>query len=227
MVPCRLAMVALLALAAADSSRADAQVRRLEAPPVVELGVSGVTSGPMSFGNASADLTKADGSPFTLFKTANSVGPERGVAAHVAVALTRRLSAEVLGGWTRANLRSRISDDFEGAAPLTIVQPLSRISVEAAGLWAFHRRPAGSLFIRGGGGWIRELAGASVLAQNGTVANLGAGVKYWWRHRAGGGLSHIGFRLEGHASMHWKGVSLGSDTVHVAPVISGGLILGS
>ena len=205
---------------------ADAQAPARPYRPRVEVGVDVMGGSSVSFGDSSADLVTGEGAGVPLFRTRNSSGPEWGSAVRLEMRLSRRLSIEVAGRWSRADLRSRVSGDLEGAETALLILPMSRLSGELSGLVAFGQRPRGSWFVLAGGGRTRERAGASTLVEQGTVANLGVGMKYYWRHRAGGRLSHIGIRLEGHAAMRWNSITLGPDTVHVAPVISGGLILG-
>ena len=108
-----------------------------------------------AMGSANANLTAPDGSAVALFSTENDIGPGLGPELRLGVRLTRRLHAEVTGRWSRADLRSRISGDFEGASGVTSTLRISVFSIEGSALWAFPRRGKLETFLRAGGGWVR------------------------------------------------------------------------
>jgi len=193
----------------------------------VEFGGGGLFAGPVSFGTSSADLIRPDGSTLPLFRTENGLGPEIGLVGHVSLHVAGPLSFEGLGRWGRATLRSEIVEDLEGAERVTLEESVSRFSVEGAALWSVGRGVRHEWFLRTGAGWTRELAGASVLGVTGQVANLGVGVKYWWRQPAAGGGVRFGVRIEGQASVRRRGLTLGAPGTRVAPVITGSFIVGS
>ncbi len=69
----------------------------------------------MTLSSSDANLVRPDGTPLTLFQTVNRLSGATGVELAVAVRVAGRLGAEVSGDWTRTNLESAISGDFEGA----------------------------------------------------------------------------------------------------------------
>jgi hypothetical protein len=192
----------------------------------IEVGVGVRAGGPVSFGTSSADLVTPEGLSLTLFRTENSLGAESGIDTHVAVPLFARVSAEASASWTRPELRTRITADFEGADSVTLTNQLSRFSFEAAALWSSSRTAQRVWFIRGGGGWTRGLTDGNELLSRGTVASIGGGMKYWWR-RSARSWSSLGVRLEGRAAGRWHGIVLGAQQFHVAPVVTASLIVGS
>ncbi len=192
-----------------------------------EAGVGGQLTGPVPMGVVPANLTAPDGSSVVLFRTTNRQRAGLGAQAFITTALTRRLAAEVLASYGRADLQTRVDQDREGAAATSLGEQLRRLDLEGAALWSFAARAHRSWFVRVGGGWTVELAGPSRAASTGAVADVGLGVKYWWRLRTRGLFSRLGVRIEGHAAGRWHAVSLGARRFHLAPVASGGLIVGS
>jgi hypothetical protein len=194
---------------------------------IFEVGIGGIAGLPVTFGSADATLRRPDGSPFRLFSTENREGFAAGVSAHIGLPLTERVSLELRGAWTRSSFETRLSDDAEGAPPLSAGVPVARVTLEGGALWTIAVSGASSWFVRGSAGWLRELTGGQVVLDRGTVAHVGAGVKYWWRYRPRAGISRLGVRIEGTAALRHDSLSLGSRRVHVAPGISAGFILGS
>jgi hypothetical protein len=194
--------------------------------PGFEFGLSGLLGGPVSFGTSSAGQLQPDGSRLTLFETSNRQLWEVGALVHVGVRAGRRLGFEGAGGFSRARLETRIRDDFEGASDLTLGETFYRMSVEGGLVWQFAGNDRAGWFVRGTGGWMRELIGDRVLGEHGAIANVGVGVKYWGPGRAPGRLRY-GVRVEGHLAARWKGTTLDAKQIHVAPVVTAGLIIGS
>lgn len=201
-----------------------------QAPPRpsrgAEFGVSGLAGASVSFGRTSADLIRPDGGTQSLFTTSNSQGPEFGVAAHVAGPVRSAFFAELTAAASRATLRTTIEDDFEDAAAATLDEEFFRFSVAGGVGWNIRRSERSAVFVRGAGGWMRELVGSSVLGRNGAVANAGLGVKYWARRPAPGRLRY-GLRVEAQVAARWNGVALNTRKIHLAPVVTAGLIIGS
>jgi hypothetical protein len=196
------------------------------AAPRAEFGVSGLLGAPVSFGTVTADLQRPDGSPLTLFETDNRQGPEFGVRLHLNARVSRRLAVEVAGGVSRARLETTIRDDFEGESGAVLREPFFRLGVDGGLVWTVAGDERLSWFVRGTGGWMRELIGGRVLGENGAVAQVGAGMKYWGPRRPSGRVRY-GFRLEGHVATRWNGTALDAKQIHLAPVVTAGLIIGS
>jgi hypothetical protein len=191
------------------------------------VGVSLLAGAPVSLGQADAGLDRPDGGTLALFGTSNSQGPEVGLSVHLARPVFARLSAEVAGGWSRTSLRTRITDDFEGAPDLTVREGVSRFAVEGAAAWRLRTTDRTEWFVRGGGGWEQEVTASRALATGGPVANFGAGVKYWWPFRGSRRRVRWGVRAEGRLATRWRGLTLDGERVHLGPVFTLGLIIGS
>ena len=145
---------------------------------------------------------------------------------HIAGPVRSRAFAEVGATISRAAFETTIGDDFEGAAPVTLEERFLRFVVEGGGGYNLHRSDRSAVFIRATGGWMRELVAGSAVAQDGVVANVGVGMKYWGARHQPGRLRY-GLRVEGHLAARWNGMALNTKTIHLAPVVTGGLIIGS
>jgi hypothetical protein len=216
--------VLLIVAFAAAAGPAAAQTAPASSGLPIEVSVQAAWVGPASFGSVNENLTRPAGSPYPVFQTDNSLGSGIGVEANFGYPLGARLQAELTGAWSRASLRSEITGDVEDADDITITETLNRFSIEGGVLWTLRTRERSSIFIRGSGGWMRELAGSGALAEDGFVANAGAGMKYWWGTATPGQAKRIGLRVEGRLSIRSGGITLGERSVRVAPVASGGLI---
>jgi hypothetical protein len=190
----------------------------------IEAGVA--WTGQAALGTVNANLTAPDGSKFVLFSTSNDIGPTVGPDLRLALPISHRLRAEVAGSWSRADLRSRISGDFEGATGLTSTLRISVFSVEGSAVWSLIRRGRLETFLRAGGGWMRELTADNVLSADGGIASGGAGVKYWWRERDRGFLNHFGLRAEARLVSRSGGLSFGTNRRVITPGVTAGVMLG-
>jgi opacity protein-like surface antigen len=192
----------------------------------LELAIGAAWTGSISFGSSNANLQAPDGSPLTLFQTSSEESSGTGFEAHLGFRVARRLSAEVSGTWTKAEIRTSLSGDFEGAEPITATVGTTRFTLEGSALWTVLTRGRAQLFVRGGVGWQRDLDQSSVLIEDGTIVNLGGGMKYWWRDQPHGAFRKLGARVEARAAIRSAGLSLDQRSRHVSPVIAGGFIFG-
>lgn len=213
----------LVGLAACRPAFAQAPVARPRRPPS-ELVVSAHWVAPLDLGTSQSNLTRGDGGPVRFLETENSLGPALGVDALVAIPVTRAVAIGVRGGWLRGDLRTRIFGDFENIPSIEPTALLSRFTAGGSIVWTVRPDRRASLFVEGGAGWMRELAGGSVLAADGAVAHVGLGVKYWWAERPLGPPARAGFRLEGRVNVRSKGISLGDHDIGAAPAVLAGLI---
>jgi len=197
----------LMVVAGAQASFAQTPAATSRKP---EIDVSMIAIAGASAGSQNANLTAPDGSPFLLFSSSQRVGPAFGPEVQVGFGLTRHLSAEVTGSWTHAELRSSLSADFEGAAPVTATERLSMFTLSGSGVWSFARRGKWQPFLRGGAGWLRELTSDSAVAADGAIAHGGGGVKYWWRDRPRGAFKRFGVRTEARFVSRHDGLSFGN-----------------
>jgi hypothetical protein len=192
----------------------------------IDITIAGAWIGGTSFGSSDATLQAPDGSSLTLFTTSSELGAGGGLEAHVGFRLTKALGVEASGTWSSAELRTAISSDFESAAPMTATNRTSQFTLEGSVLWTVAQRGRARWFVRGGVGWLRELDEAKVLIEDGTIANVGGGVKYWWRQHGRGLFGNLGLRVEARAAFRSAGISLDQKDRRVSPVIAGGLMFG-
>lgn len=192
----------------------------------IEVTVGAAWTGGNSFGSADANLQAPNGSSLTLFKTSSDLGAGGGLEAHVSFRVAKPLAAEVSGTWTHQTISTSVSGDFENADSLTATVGVSRFTFEGSGVWTLNGRGHARWFVRGGFGWMREVDETGVLVEDGTIANVGGGVKYWWRDQARGSFRKIGLRVEARAAIRSSGISLDQKSTRVAPVLAGGLVFG-
>ena len=179
-----------------------------------EFIVGGGWMGPVSMGSASADLLQSNGSTLPLFDTENSLGPGLGLSTGLGFALTRSIWAEVVGSWSRATLRSEVSDDFEDADVEPLRSDISRFTVEGAALFYFRAHGANAWFARGGGGWGRELSEGNALAEDTFHGTGSIGWRHWWSQS---GRTRSGLRASGGVEIRSGGLILG-EGVRFGPV---------
>ncbi|HUL74277.1 MAG TPA: hypothetical protein VLT86_14320 [Vicinamibacterales bacterium] len=227
----RAALGILLAAALAPDARAQtpAAAARPAAPRAdrgIDVTVGGAWTGGTSFGSSNATLQAPDGSSLTLFTTSSELGAGSGFELHLGFRVTKTLNVEASGSWSRAELRTAVTSDFEDAAPVTATNRVSRFTLEGSALWTVLARGRARWFVRGGVGWQRELDETQVLTDDGTIANLGGGVKYWWRQHGRGVFGNLGFRAEARAAFRSSGLSLDQKQTRVSPVIAGGVMFG-
>jgi hypothetical protein len=192
----------------------------------IELTFGGAWTGGNSFGSADANLQAPDGSSLTLFKSSSDLGAGGGLEAHLSFRVTKPLAAEFSGTWAQATIHTSLSGDFENADPITATVGISRFTLEGSAVWTLNSRGRVRWFVRGGFGWMREVDETGVLTEDGTIANIGGGMKYWWRDQARGTFRKLGLRVEGRAAIRSSGISLDQKSTRVAPVLAGGLVIG-
>jgi hypothetical protein len=180
-----------------------------------EFVVGGSWLGPVGMGSSSAELLRSNGTTLTLFETENSLGSGFGLTAGMGFGLTKSIWAEVLGGWSRATLKSDVSDDFEDAEVELLRADIARFSVEGAALWYFGAGGANAWFARGGGGWGRELDEGRSLAEDTFHGTAGFGWRHWWGQPKGRPRS--GLRASGAVEFRTGGLTLGEGTVRIGP----------
>lgn len=202
-----------------------AAAQRAVVEPRVAIGGSALVMGPMSLGVASADYQTPRGDALPLFHADARMAASPGAEGHVTVSIAPTIAIEAAGAWLRPHVVSRIDDDFEGAAAVTTRLPLSRFTAEGAVLVAVARRGRAVWFLRGGAGWMREMAGWGTYAEDGAIGDLGLGVKYWWHTRARDDTGRLALRVDARLAGRAGGIVIGARTFRVAPLVAAGLDL--
>jgi len=221
------ALVALLGGATAGYAQ-DAAPR----PRSLELSASGLMLGGVDFGNRNATLTANDpGNPdFILFATSSKIKPGAGLDARLTFNVTRTFGLEGVVTWTRQTAETEVTSDAEEVPNTTVTEDLSTYFVEGAavlhlrGLTFAHGR--GMPFIFGGGGYLRQLDGDSILVDTGSVFHAGGGVKYFFSSRTSGFIRGIGVRADGRYYLRSGGLELEREkTRRPTWGIAGGLVV--
>ena len=222
-----LATVVFSCLADQALAQASASQRQTTQKREKEFVIGGVFAGPTSVGSAPAELLGGSDVPtVTLFRVENSLAPGFGIEANIGVRWRGPWWIEVSGGWTRSQVRTKITDDFEDAPNETISSPMSRFLLEGAMLRYFRSRASSSLFARFNGGWMRETAGGNTLVGDGLIAGGGIGYRHWWRTAGKGSVKRLGLRLEGRAEIRSGGISLGEAGIRFGPSATALLVFG-
>jgi hypothetical protein len=180
----------------------------------------------MSIGSRDASHARPGGGPLLIFTSDLSLGAGPGIEAHFGRPIGPRLAVEATGAWSFTTIRTKVSGDIEGAPDATVSDDLTRFSIEGSALWRLAGGARRALYLRGGAGWMRELAAGSTLGGNGVIGNVGAAVKYWWGAASSVPRRRLGLRLDGRAVLRSGGVDLGSASVKVAPAASADLMIG-
>lgn len=208
-----------LMLALAVPVVAGAQTRK------IEIGVGAVVSGPSSAGATRAELLDSSGNPVTLFDATHRTSVGLGVDAGLLYRIRPRVALELSGSWSQPDLETQISGDLEGAGDTTLSLGMHRFSAEASIVRHFTRRGAAEPYVRGGGGWFRELTTDRALVDDGVGAHVGGGLKYWVREGRAGWFGHMALRADVRLALRHGGITLGDGGTRWSPSGSVGLII--
>ena len=204
------AVIAALSVTASISNAQDAAPRSRS----LEISASALALGGVDFGDQNANLTANDpGNPdFILFATSSKIKPGAGLDARVAFNVTRTFAIEGAFTWLRQTAETEIASDAEGIPNVTLTEELSTYFVEGAavlhlrGMTFAHGR--GIPFVFGGGGYLRQLDGSSILVDTGTVFHAGGGLKYFLTQRPRGLVRDVGIRADGRIYVRSGGLEL-------------------
>lgn len=185
----------------------------------VEVSGAVTWSGGQSLPPRDATLTPNPGtgaSSFVLFETESSLESALGGRAAVGVYVTRRLAVEGGIHYARPQLRTLLTNDFEGAPDVTATTPMTQYLFTGSILYHFGDSPRAVPFIAAGAGHLRDVHAANELVETGTEYHGLAGVKIWF----GRGGRKLGLRAEGGVSVIEGGFSFeeGTRTVPTAAI---------
>ena len=179
----------LLSLAwRADAQPAPADDRgRLEGltqPHRFEVSVGGSLLTGSDLGVQTATLTQNQLLPipdrYPLFSTATRLQAAAGFDGRLAWHVSRTWAIEGGSQMARADIRTAISKDADGAADLTAVERVTRFAVTAAlvaNLWHWRIGERLLPYVEGGGGVLRTLHEDQVLQESGKVYFGGGGLR--------------------------------------------------
>jgi len=166
----------------------------------VELGAAVVWTGGFDQGSVLAEETRnstTDTSPFVLFTTESRTESVTGAQGRVGFYVARALSLEGGVEYGRPNVSTQLGGDAESAADVVATEKLTRIIIDGSAV--FHltglsfNRGHGVPFLRGGGGYVRELHEKNEVIDTGHEFHVGGGLKLWF----GQGKHRTGFRFDG------------------------------
>lgn len=215
----RLSMLVFLGLPLVVPAVAHAQTKK------IEIGAGVVVSGASSAGTTRAELLDSGGNSVTLFEATHRLSAAVGIDAGLLYRLRPRVALEFSGSWTRPDLQTTTSDDFENVPDATITLGMHRFSVDASAVRHFSRRGAAEPYIRAGGGWFRELTTDRALVDDGVAAHAGGGLKYWLREGGAGWLGDMALRADVRVAMRHGGIELGDRRTRWSPVASVGVVI--
>jgi hypothetical protein len=171
-------------------------------------------------------LTKPDGAPLVVFKASSRFGPSLGGDAQFGYRLTPRVGLEAGGSWTAVRAQTRLSGDIESAPALTATASVSRFIAEGALVWTAATAGRTGLFVRGSGGWLREVTRGVAVVDDAPIGSAGLGVKYWWGNPSARRAGRVALRLEARAVVRAGRPFLADRKLRILPVVVAGLSLG-
>lgn len=174
----RLVVVTLLVTSAPISAQTPAP-----AVARVELEVGGGLIGGAGLGARDADL-RANAQvprPFRLFTAQSRFVRAPALLVRAAVPLGRSFGLEGGMTWGRPEIRTSLTADAEGAAPVASVERINQFVFDASLVWMLGTfRPGQRLvpFVSGGAGYLRQLHEGRTLVEHGQAYHVGGGIKY-------------------------------------------------
>ena len=187
----RVLMITALMLTSASPAAAQARKGSWEIAPGA-IWFSGV-----DLGSSTATLERPGGGEFDLFTTETRITPAVGAGATISYFFRPRLAFEAGFSYARPGAATRVDDDAEGAPAVTATVGLQQYLIEGNLRWYLARTRGGwRPFIRGGGGYLRQLDDSNAHVETGSLAHAGLGGDRVLRERASGRLRRAGVRLD-------------------------------
>jgi hypothetical protein len=215
-------LAALVALLVAAPLAAAAQTA-----PNLEFAIGGRWIASHGVSGTDAEATTPSGGQLTLFTTDSSMGSTPAVEARLGFRLSSRAWLAVVGGYGVTSLRTRVSDDVEGVADVTIESGATEFTVGGLVTLELGRRPRRGRSVPilfGGAEFVRDVHEERQVAESGSLMHAGFGLDY---HLGSFGsatarparrrrLKDLALRIDGRVSFRSGGASP-DDGVHVAP----------
>jgi hypothetical protein len=217
-----LAAAACLLALRAEPARAQSAVQ----PGRIEIAVGARRTGGLSIAAGDATETTPSGTAFRLFTASTTLASATSFEARVGVRITRRLEAQLSGGYGTPQLRISVSNDIENGAAVTSTERLQQFTVRGGAVWSLS--PLGrwgfAPFVTAEAGYLRELHEANTLVQSGRVFEIGGGAKYPFTSNGRRRFKQIGARLDARAVLRANGAAF-DHSLHVAPAVGASLYL--
>lgn len=188
-----LALLVSVLPSAAQSSRAPARPARF----MISAGL--LANGGYDLGDRAAELRGngvSNPAPFTLFRTDGAMDRATGVDGRFAYALTRALSIEVGGSWSKPQVNVTVAQDTESTGTTVVAETVSQYTVDFGGVFWLASRQGARLrpYALGGGGYLRQLHENHLVVETGHTIFGGGGVQYAFGAPARG--RRLGVRAE-------------------------------
>lgn len=189
----------------------------------VLLDLGAVVIGGTSAGTSSATYTAPDGSSVPQFSLEKSIGAAVGVNGHLSFRLTSRARLEVTARWARAEFRTKLSGDTDGADSTTATQSVDRFVLGGGAVVGLKQFGRWHTFARGSVGWLRELSDDQSLYQDGWLGEIGAGANFQWKEKRGH-FRPYGIRTDVWLDVRHGGLSFSEKSRLLSPAFSAAMI---
>lgn len=186
-----------------------------------DIGVVG--TGVANAGTSTATYISPEGTSVPQFSLEKSIGPAVGVNGRLSFGVTERVRLEVNARWTRAEFRTKLSGDTDGADSATATQSVDRFVVGGGGSVALKQFGRWHTFGRGSFGWLRELSDDQSLYRDGWVAEVGGGVNFQWNEKKGH-FRPYGIRTDLWLDVRHGGLPFSEKSRTLAPAVSVAMI---
>ncbi len=188
----------VLVIAAATPGSAQTRerpVRRLE------ITVGGGWLGGAGLGSSDATLraNASPAEPLRLFSTDTRMRGAATLQGDVGFAFTGRWGVEGGVVISRPRLQTSISEDAEGAPPLTVAEGIDQYLIEARVvvlLDEIRLGPRTVPFAAAGAGYLRQLHEGRTVVEEGHVYHVGGGLKHWFFARDASFIRAAGVRVD-------------------------------
>jgi hypothetical protein len=174
------------------ASAAAAQTNRAPARPARFMVSAGLlANGGYDLGDRAAELrgnSVTNATPFTLFRADGAMDRATGLDGRFAYALTRALSIEVGGSWSKPDVNVTVAQDTESTGTTLVAETVSQYTVDFGGLFWLPSPQGGRFrpYALGGGGYLRQLHENHLVVETGHTIFGGGGVHYAFRAPARG-----------------------------------------
>ena len=204
----------LLSVSATPSRAQTAEQRPLKR---IDVEFGGGLLGGASLGKDDANLraNAAEKRPYRVFSADSRFGSAPAMHARVAYALSRRFSVEGGAVFARPRIRTSVSADVEGAAPLAIDEQIDQYFFEGSLLILLEGLRLGQRtipFAVAGGGYLRQLHEGQTVIEEGRVYHVGGGVKHWLLARDRGFIRAAGLRGDARLYLLAAGIAFHGNT---------------
>ena len=214
--------VSAMAVTTARAQGTPASPRTPSAAPPWEVALTTTWARGLSIGPLEGSETQPSGADFALFTAQSRIDNISGLAVTITRHLSGPFSVEADGVWSRITYRTSVLSDFENATLIDVTNAATEFGVAGAAVVTFARHSRLQPFVRGGGGWRRELSNDQTFSTDGYLVIAGGGVKYWWGANAA--TSRVGLRADVGLVGRSNGLATG-DKIRFAPGASAGLSL--